>query len=493
MKKIIILCSVFLFLGSGCRDFLHVIPKNQKIVASLEDVRLEIYSFLSMFIHNGAYQTVDYGNVSIQYPLRSDAVTSFCMYSDDLLMSEFLGKTETNYYMKYYYENVSWKGLLFSKNLWDNFYGCIGFLNTVIKDAGKFKEDDPVEYERIVGEAGTIRAYYFFKLLAYFAPYKNDAFGIPVNLDQDDIEPKPRTSQRAVYDMIIGELKAVLDLKAAPTAWNVFYSREAASAALAQVYWFKALSAASEPSDWENAEKYAAAALENYTVENSVEAYDELFASAGTKVIKQHPHVLIKYMNRQKNETGSATGVWGNGSVVIASDELISLYKEPNDIRLAAFFNISDENGKITNYVNKYHFDRNRDGVCDIGFFFRASDLSLICAEAYARQNKLKEAKELLVAFKQAKIPGYTTFEGDVLKEILLERRKEFCYESDMRWLDMKRLGVSVERLGMSPDEEELVTFSLSAEDYRYALPIPGSTELEYNLIEQNPGWGNVE
>ncbi len=34
-------------------------------------------------------------------------------------------------------------------------------------------------------------------------------------------------------------------------------------------------------------------------------------------------------------------------------------------------------------------------------------------------------------------------YEGDDLdQEIINERRREFCYQTDMRWLDMKRYGI---------------------------------------------------
>ena len=64
----------------------------------------------------------------------------------------------------------------------------------------------------------------------------------------------------------------------------------------------------------------------------------------------------------------------------------------------------------------------------------------LICAEANTRLNRPK-GKELLETFKKSRITGFTTYNGnDVLDEIIRERRKEFCGEYDMRWLDMKRL-----------------------------------------------------
>ena len=62
--------------------------------------------------------------------------------------------------------------------------------------------------------------------------------------------------------------------------------------------------------------------------------------------------------------------------------------------------------------------------------------------------------------------------------------QKEFVAEGDVRWLDMKRLGVKTERtIGGE-------TFKLNGyEDYRYAFPIPLSEINNNKYIEQNPGW----
>ena len=121
---------------------------------------------------------------------------------------------------------------------------------------------------------------------------------------------------------------------------------------------------------------------------------------------------------------------------------------------------------------------------------FRMSDLLLIEAEAKMRQGNEEGARMLLDEFKRSKIPGYMgDFDGDVLAEILKERRKEFILEEQMRWLDMKRLGVSVSREASDDESLGLKVYTLDANDYRYTLPIPLDSELQYNNIQQNPGW----
>ena len=60
----------------------------------------------------------------------------------------------------------------------------------------------------------------------------------------------------------------------------------------------------------------------------------------------------------------------------------------------------------------------------------------------------------------------------------------------DFRWLDMKRFGLAISREGLDIDSDEVKTYSLEQDDYRYALPIPAESELNHNdKVEQNPGW----
>ncbi|MEG2277015.1 MAG: RagB/SusD family nutrient uptake outer membrane protein, partial [Odoribacter sp.] len=61
--------------------------------------------------------------------------------------------------------------------------------------------------------------------------------------------------------------------------------------------------------------------------------------------------------------------------------------------------------------------------------------------------------------------------------------------EYDMRWLDMKRMGYTITREGVNEKSQQVNTYTLRGDDYRYALPIPIESELTYNKIEQNPGW----
>ena len=76
-------------------------------------------------------------------------------------------------------------------------------MNSLGELLGTYEQSD---FEKIKGEALTIRAFYIFKLLQLFAPYDNNELGIPLNLDPEVIDGTNRLSQQEVYKQIIGDL-----------------------------------------------------------------------------------------------------------------------------------------------------------------------------------------------------------------------------------------------------------------------------------------------
>lgn len=79
------------------------------------------------------------------------------------------------------------------------------------------------------------------------------------------IEGTKRLSQQEVYKRIIGDLTEALNYETANDTWNVFYNKDIIHALLAQVYTFKAESAAKEEKDWEEAEKHSDYIVQRYS------------------------------------------------------------------------------------------------------------------------------------------------------------------------------------------------------------------------------------
>ena len=492
MRKGSIIIWLLLLSSVGCKDFLNLVPKNKKIVANVEDVKTEMLTYLAAITYSVGTIQPSYGGSVFRFPLYNDIATRLCLYEDDMDMSYYSDHADIEEKaVNAYNECIDWKGLTIANVLWEKAYGAIGFMNVIIDDLEKAGGYTKTEYETIVGEAKTIRAYYIFKLLQFFAPYQDDKLGIPLNLDSENVTPSDRLSQKEVYRIIIRELEEVLSYETVRDKWNMFYYPGIVKAILAQVYMFKAGSAAAEDTDWANAEKYSGELIEGYEPENQTELLSSMFAGSVREYQVANPNYQLRMTYRRQCDLGNIfTSIWAEGLAQRASDELLSMYDE-NDIRLAAWFKKVEEGNRMLYYVFKPAYTRS---INEITVLFRTAEMYLINAEAKCKLNRVAEAKNMLETFKNARIPNFGEYTGDdVLGEILKERRKEFCYEAGTRWLDMKRLGIEVSRVGTSKKGQGVETYVLKADDYRYTLPIPMGTELDYNKIEQNPGWGNLK
>ena len=212
MKRGWIIMCILVFGIVGCKDFLNLVPKNKRVVANLEDVKTELLTYLAAITYSTGGLSPSYGGSVFRFPLYNDVATQLCLYEDDMNMSYYSDHSSIEEKaMNVYTECIDWKGVSLASVLWEKCYGAIGFLNVILDDLEKAGGYTQAEYETITGEVKTIRAYYIFKLLQFFAPYNSDKLGIPLNLDSENVIPGGRLSQREVYRIVIRELEDVLE------------------------------------------------------------------------------------------------------------------------------------------------------------------------------------------------------------------------------------------------------------------------------------------
>ncbi|MCQ4905898.1 RagB/SusD family nutrient uptake outer membrane protein, partial [Odoribacter splanchnicus] len=63
-----------------------------------------------------------------------------------------------------------WNNFDTPKSVWMKYYEGIGLLNALVDQMNAVTYVDQQEWNRIMGDLVTLRAYYYFKLLQYFAP-----------------------------------------------------------------------------------------------------------------------------------------------------------------------------------------------------------------------------------------------------------------------------------------------------------------------------------
>ena len=473
MKKIIYILSIFLATGFiSCDNFLDITPVGKVIPTTATEFRALMTQAYVSTPKSGRARTA----------FRSDEVGSF---TDTESRSLYFEEWTWDDYSPDYSSDFGWR----------QYYQALFLINYTIENENKMTGGSKEEIAQLVGEAYAMRAYCFFKLLQYFAPYKDNELGIPVCLETyEDFESVTleRSTQKEVYRQILSDLKeAEMRLQSTPTreSYNLMYCEEVINRLYAQVYHFKAMSAAAEEEDWKNAIVYAERETNGKELESNPEELKALFnVGEGYSLKSQESPLRVKY-----------GGSMGFGTLFSN--------KKPNETFRQAYF--PEENGdireklyyQIVEYfdwgsfqtvkdlkINKYSsYDGWGGDYYYLFCAFRLAETFLIQAEAYVRTEQLEKAQTILRRFKEARyteafqIPN--TKEA-LLDEILWERQKEFVAEGDVRWLDMKRLGVKTERtIGGE-------TFKLNGyEDYRYAFPIPLSEINNNKYIEQNPGW----
>lgn len=478
MKIKIILIALLVGLFSSCGKYLELKPKNTLVVNSMEEARLMMSSYLASMTQNATYQ-VSFNGRKLSWPFNRDIMANFVFYGDDVDMMTVLSNAYSKKYEVEYYEDKDWKGQQLSKTIWNQLYSHIGYLTAVINEGEKFK--DQKNYAMVMGEALTIRAYFIFKLQQYFAPLDEAELGIPLNLDLDEFRNVPRWQQKDIYAQIIKDLEKALSLGGYDAQWNVFHTADISKFILSQVYAYKAATVAKESTDWEYVAKYTDELGQRTSLEATAAEFTAEFRPMATGYVKNNPHSLltIGWLGSPRNNLSS---LWGVGtSRMKPNPELLALYSV-TDIRKKSFFDAS-------NNFNKFDFLFFK--VEDYQLLFRLADTYLLNIEADWKTGKTAEAKRKLAGFIQQRTgENKVIADADFERSLYNERRKELCAELDARWIDLKRNRVAFQREATLDNGQGKEMYKLEANDYRYTLPIPEESELNYNSkIAQNPGW----
>ena len=518
MKNKLIITAFILGLVSfsGCKKYLNLPPKNQLTVTTVEDAK----SLLASYLRGVAEPRVKplYGSIM---PI-SPAVTHnlFEAYSDNIDFETAVPQTylkPNNQHLRGpaqepgYADYLLWNQYTIPDFIWSNHYEVIGFLNALIDQMDEITGATSQQRDHLLGEMHVHRAYFFFKLLQYFAPYDKANLGIPVYLHTGkgvlgvDVS---RKSHAEVYKAILDDLSAASEMigrTPAVAGFNVFYSKRYINHILAQVYWFKAESPAKEPTDYEKLKTHALVALEN--VDPYIPTTHTAMINAYAGKDPNYPaHCMIH------NAQGTISMIYGSNFQYLnpgqfgpenipLTTEFASLFT-PNDIRIAAYFNTDPTRagGKVgtAGKTLAWHWPTDGNPLGNVkpgnACLFKPEEAYLLLAEAQSRLNATADAIATLNKFKTFRNAG--TVSGlsgaALLNEIINERRKEFFGDSDKRWIDLKRYANKTITRNLSFFQKPY-NLSVPPNDYRYALPIP-LAELEQNPnMIPNEGWVRIQ
>lgn len=493
MKKISILVgSLLCILTTSCDKFLELTPRDQKVVSTIEDYRDIMASFMYYLkTPDMPRQENIFGIDAFTVPFHSDVHGNLAVYTGEVNINT----NSSQYYDKkagdYTQTGKSMQTWLMSnEEAWRQYYNFLGPINLIISDISTAKGDNENLRNYVKGEALVWRAYTYFKLLQYYAPYKDNNYGIPVYLTpQMEIGTTmpSRETQQTVFGQIFADCNAAFDLmeQTLTNEWNFIWRKDFIHAMLASVYTWKAMSGAAEPSDWEDAGKHATEAMKGRSLTHSAETLKRVFdcSTATYTVDLTNDEFFVRIMDGEYTNVCDLYSTYLQDNV--SDGRITATYASfftDSDIRKSVWF----KNGM---YNNKYNM-MGENGKCRGCLLpFRLAEMFLIKAEALCRQEKDGEARSVLIDFCNARYtfaPEIPSGHEALLNAILDERNREFYQEGDFRWLDMKRLGIRMERT-ISGERHVL-----APDDFRYSFPIPArEMKLNKNMV-QNPGWEQI-
>lgn len=459
--RILFMCTM-ICLFFGCNGFLDEVDKDKLIPTKTEHYASVLLSCLEY--DYPVFGTIDY---------MADNVTEYSQ------ATESSRKAQKSIYTWQLEIELDENGNKVSTNrMWTTTYKDIAIANYVeelVDDAVGSDEEKMF----IKGEARFLRALCYFNLLnVYGQPFNPESaaceLGVPLRLDNGVEQTYQRSTVAGCYRQIEEDLKEAARLigESGITKSKFHPSLGTCVLLLSRVYLYQ--------EKWEDAIDAATEAMKHGALSRIPS--DGVFASA------ENPEVFYG-------------GMFSGGTITSTDFEkgwrvhpdLIALYDRDKDARFDRFF--SKVKGKVGEV---YYSEKGSTGYSSMGqCVMRLAEAYLNRAEAYARLNQTEKAKkdmEDLLATRYSRPSDFTVPEGDGLLDfILVERRKELCFEEHHRWFDLRRMRENAPEIfhtftitddaGTSYGTQK---YTLFPGDLNYTLPIPLSERDNNPLIENN-------
>jgi hypothetical protein len=387
--------------------------------------------------------------------------------------------------------------------IWLEKYALINRVNRLIEASNLVVPSTPLEVSQknnILAEARTLRAFAYLQLEAYFSTDMSDDNALGVLLLDFVPTPAtklPRVSNAQIYALIEADLLfAQNNLSTSATVnpntgIHTYVTPSLVDAIRARFYTYR--------KKYDLAEQAALRVLTSFGSGLSTSAaYGQMWRDVvGAEVIF--------------GASRPSSGTWGNiaasfyfNTTTITGgafhDMGFNLYNlliaNPSDVRISNFVDLTSDVAKKDIMIDKYPGKTNQPLRNNLKLF-RLSEMYLILAEAQVGKAapNLAAAATYVQNIRTARgtgqtLPTYLTSTA-AYADILLERRKELCFEGH-RYLDIKRLGavsggLSIDR-NIADDNIPSTPLTLSLTDHRFTLPIPQS-EKAANDITQNPNY----
>ncbi|MEO9571358.1 MAG: RagB/SusD family nutrient uptake outer membrane protein [Polaribacter sp.] len=474
MKHIykIVLALLIILNFYSCNDFLEVIPKGERIPRKYED-------FSDLLNSDALTYQFNIGYVNL--------FTDDLEKTSDQNMPDEVGFADLPEFAINYYNFNSGPTHALDENdiFFTTSYSQIYTYDFVAE--GVMEATDGSEEQKIAIRAEALfgRAYNFFKLInlyakAYDPNTASTDYGVPLILESNVYATYERNTVDEVYNQIITDLLEAVTSLPVNASTKYHPTKACAHLLLAKVYLFKG--------EFDIALDYANLALEN---KGSFELLDlkNYVAISGGWDLRIYNLVTFEAMEDMLDISenmyikNSFTNFDGEA---LATEELVDMYEKDlpsgsKDMRRELYFE-TDE----AQFDAKIYFP----GRTIYGAFVQRnagillSDLYLILAESEARVGSKDKAMEYVNYLRDFRItnnvPLTATTNEDALIKVLEERRREFSFNSDYRFRDLKRLNTEPTFAKTITHTIEGVDYTLPPNDPRWILPISNDV-IEYN------------
>ena len=460
MKKLVLLITV-IFLLSSCKDYLEepqptTTLTNEEVFSTSDNIR-------NYF--NGIYRILRSSGVAHDSSGFGSILNSRNVSGNDIIRTVF-----SWYIFEYAYTARTIPNGRKNSFMWSLLYGIIDQTNVILynlprRDRSINKtEEAQLDFERsnlaFEAEARAIRAFAYFNLLQEFAlPYlegKNASeLGVPIYTQPTTIESKGtnRSTVQEVYELIISDLEFAVGeetVRDQEAEYRILeernnkstINRRVAQGLLARVYLHYG--------NWNKTAQLAKLARE----ELILVANDYL---NGFTDINSDEWIWGMFQTEDQNLGFAAFhSFWSIDSrrypPFTVNRSLVNEFKE-TDIRRQTINSETSPSPVYgppgeSSFSTKFGFE---DSFAEDVPLMRVAEMYLIEAEALARAGQETEARDALYELQNNRDPQAEQSDktgGDLIDEILLERRKELYGEGLADYVDKKRLGLPIKRDG---------------------------------------------
>ncbi len=351
--------------------------------------------------------------------------------------------------------------------LWNISYNQVYSANAILEGlegSESLQESDKLQLK---GEALFIRALLHFYLSGLYGdvPYITST-------DYRLNSQVPRTSAAALYDAIVNDLTAAIELlpENYPTAERARANKYCGFALLARVYLYNG--------QWAEAADAASAVLNNpsYALESEL---SQVFLRESTETIW---HFAPDAAGSNADEGATFIFAQGPPPFVALAEGFISSF-ESGDGRKDEWTRAVSDGSTTWNHPYKYRQNSITGTSMEYSVLLRLGEQYLIRAEARAMQGNLIGAQDDLNVIRNRAGLGNTAAisQQELITAIAAERRSELFTEIGHRFFDLKRTGLLDSVLSVTKP-------GWNAADRLFPIP-QAEIGLNENLAPQNPGY----